>query len=175
MSTLISINNVSTFAQQTFGPLYGMQANAPLTSLNLFDTGCRVNGRLNCTIACQNPSALWETAETLQNCMIYPAISLLLANDGLDEEGIETANRFGILPSPEHGTTITHSINGCAKDYCDNLPPDGSYSSWCLIDYTPPSSNSYTPKEIVDDTVRLASLFFASATHIYSANLGCSF
>ena len=130
MSNSVGIDVLSVIPHLTSGPIFSIPFDPPPTNIILFDTGCAVDGHLNCTVACQKPSMVWENATTLQNCLAYPVVSTLLENNGLDSDGTKIAHRFGILPSQRHTSHIITSLNDCAKDYLNNLGKTDRYTSW---------------------------------------------
>ena len=170
MSHLISINGLSSVSQHTVFPWLAGVYNEPYDGITLYTTGCSINGQINCAIACQKPHTVWQSAETLNNCLAYPAVSLLLGNGDLDEAGTKTAHQLGILPNLEHVTSIVDSINGCTQEYCGTLAKDDPWRKPCLNNTFVPFTDPLIPGNVVSQNVRLTSHFMCAALAYYMAN-----
>lgn len=98
--------------------------------LQLFDSGCLIDGIKNCTTVCSNTSLIWSNLAgsnpltNFANCLVYPLVANLLADESLISPLFsEIAERFGILAVPQQTMdSINSSTQACFKAYCtDNI------------------------------------------------------
>lgn len=98
--------------------------------LAVYEQGCQVPGGWNCTKACLDPVAgpnmVWNSTNstyTLHNCMVLPYIATLLARGNLSAEGVQKANKYGIVASATLEDPTADDwpvINNCIQAYCEN-------------------------------------------------------
>ena len=91
------------------------------STLLLNDKGCGVPQH-DCTTACQDPLMVWSDMNamyTMQNCMAYPVISLMLTEGNLSTSAQDTVRDFNIVDSNSIDLKkIVGTINGCIDQYC---------------------------------------------------------
>lgn len=155
------------------------------SNLTLSWYGClNDNGVHDCAEMCTDPNNIWASANnsmyTLANCAVYPFISVLLSNNGLDVTSQAVAKDFNILPMNATGDVITPiagCINSTAGSSCTGIAiydpnaiylPGWSLSvqamvSWQVRIMYPPSFTPTSKKLIFwcDSTTRQ----IASRTH----------
>ena len=104
-----------------------LQAAAAIFSFyngtSLAPNGCFLGERLyserNCTIACQNLTHVFGSAETFQNCLSYPTINQLVIGANLTAEDIDTASSYGIHGSqPTLAADTVQNTARCLAGYC---------------------------------------------------------
>ena len=156
MSDLISIIVHPTVSVSPLGSNFGL-LNSSWSSIDLFDNGCLIGGQPNCAKACKDQGLVWRDAATLQNCLAYPTVAVLLKNDKLDQSGVEAANQLGISSSEDIIYDITDSINKCANDYCKTLPTNDYERASCKDSQLNPFDFGFnTTQTFVYDGVRLS-------------------
>lgn len=117
----------------------------------LWESGCRVNGTWDCTLACTNSrighNMVWNSSDamfTLHNCLLYPVILHATAHRFLVEEPPGLLDKFNNFPdrtNSHNKLLLDHNYNGavlavindCLRAVCDLVSNDReSYS--CAID-----------------------------------------
>ena len=117
----------------------------------LYTQGCNVKETRNCTIACQDPTQIFISPYTLQNCMVLSALvpitwtqsnetTLSLSNwtQPLSTEALTIASEFGIDTTsrdfPSLASNVTQTIKECFEEYNNaNAQEDGyetTFSPW---------------------------------------------
>jgi hypothetical protein len=91
----------------------------PAGEIPMYEYGCVFDGQVNCSkTGFHNPALLWRDPMTLQNCLLYPIVSTLLAADRLDSHGIATAKKFDIVDGGDiELSELTKPINECAAEF----------------------------------------------------------
>lgn len=119
-------------------------------SITLYDDGCGTNR--NCAEACQHPATVFSNLSTLHNCIVYPAISGLVAAGSVTQHGMRVASDFGISGHENISLAIERILNNCMDDICNLLnATDSSRSSGDSIC----KSNlriDITPKDVQNST-----------------------
>lgn len=92
--------------------------------VTLYSDGCLLDGgRRDCSLACQQPSLIFESTATLHNCLHYPVIASALSGRAIEDESLATASSYGIREPDVHSPKIvTETIQQCLTDYCDSTP-----------------------------------------------------
>ena len=101
----------------------------------LYTQGCNIQETRNCTIACQDPTQIFMSPYTLQNCMVLsilapsnwmqpnePASPLSSWTQPLSTGALAIAIEFGINATsrdfPSLAFNVSQTINGCLEQYC---------------------------------------------------------
>ncbi len=118
----------SSSSSPTFGIQSAADAYSYQSSGTLYTQGCNVNDSLggrDCSIACQDPSLIFASPYTLQNCMVLSALApnvtkIYLGGANLSLSSIEIASQFAINPT-EPGfqslaSNVTQTIKGCVEE-----------------------------------------------------------
>lgn len=92
--------------------------------IRLFSEGCAMpGGSINCSLACQQASLVFEDTATLHNCLHYPTIASALAQGTVATESVEVAASYGIYAGDaDPSSTIRETIQQCLTEYCDSTP-----------------------------------------------------
>lgn len=103
--------------------------NATTATLPLYHHGCDfvdLAGHFtrNCTLACQQPAAVWDSMTTLHNCLSYGAVSTLLTNGGLSEKDEEFVLGMGYLKDA-NVANVTEPIDACMHSFCREITTSG--------------------------------------------------
>ena len=132
----------SSYSSNTFGiQSAGAAFIRPFITTNdtygtLYTQGCNFKETRNCTIACQDPTQIFMSPYTLQNCMVLSMLvpsnwlqpnesTLSLSNwtQPLSTEALEIATEFGIdtrsRDFPSLASNVTRTIRDCLGRYCD--------------------------------------------------------
>ena len=108
--------------------------------LELYRHGCLIGEEdvWNCTQACQDVNQIFSSTYTLQNCVAFPRISALLAQDSLTEAARTTAIEAGIdAESYSTSATVHQTIAKCLQGWCRENPKCNSVeggTQWCYDD-----------------------------------------
>ena len=90
----------------------------------LFTTGCsQPDETQNCTASCLDKNNIFGSLDTLHNCMVYPTVANLYANNNLTNADLPA--QYHILKSKFNSTlynSMTNVIQTCLVDYCTTLP-----------------------------------------------------
>lgn len=118
---------------------YSIPSNISTGPLKLYLHGCITDrGIFNCTEACQDVNQIFSSAQTLQNCIVFPQISSLLANGSLTKEARAIAIQAGIdEDSYNMSDTIFKTTTGCLQGWChqiDGCGEDNSEKEHCYDD-----------------------------------------
>ncbi|KAI9713400.1 MAG: hypothetical protein M1820_000782 [Bogoriella megaspora] len=84
-------------------------------------TGANGTGPKNCTAACQDPTLVWGNMNTMQNCMLYPVISSMLALPNLTDYAKGLSRSYGFEDASNENldlNDITNTIANCINEYC---------------------------------------------------------
>lgn len=102
---------------------YSIPSNTSKGLLELYPYGCITDrGILNCTEACQDVNQIFLSAQTLQNCIVFPQISSLLASGSLTKEARAIAIKAGIdEDSYNMSDTIFKTTTGCLQGWCHQI------------------------------------------------------
>lgn len=94
----------------------------PITTL--YSDGCLLDGGpRNCSLACQQPSLIFESTATLHNCLHYPVIASAMSGQDLADESLAIASSYGIRePDADSPKIVMEIIQQCLTDYCENTP-----------------------------------------------------
>lgn len=103
-------------------------------TLFLWESGCRVNGTWNCTLACSESetaySMVWNSSETmftLHNCLLYPIIATAAFHGWLVEDPPGLLDKFTISSNVapidvaadfSENEAIWSVVNGCLVEMC---------------------------------------------------------
>lgn len=103
--------------------------NETTKTVSLYEKGCdfadsRGHFTSNCTEACQQPAAVWDSMFTLHNCLSYTTMSTLLSNGNLSSRDRDTALGMGYLPS-FNLTAVTYPIDKCMHGFCREITDSG--------------------------------------------------
>lgn len=103
--------------------------NSSIKTVTLYRNGCdfadpQGHFTSNCTEACQQPAAVWDSMFTLHNCLSYTTISTLLSNGGLSHRDQYTALAMGYL-SDVNLTSVTEPIDKCMHSFCREITDSG--------------------------------------------------
>ncbi|KAI4112417.1 MAG: hypothetical protein LQ345_006435 [Seirophora villosa] len=80
-------------------------------------------GSINCSLACQQASLVFEDTATLHNCLQYPTIASALSRGTVATESVDVAASYGIYAGDaDPSSTIRETIQQCLTDYCDSTP-----------------------------------------------------
>ena len=94
-------------------------------SLAVFSDACKQpDGTFNCTAACLDNTQLFSDLKTLHNCVVFPNISLHLANNTLSPDARRLADHLNIEPSGNESllpSRISNAIQHCLIDSCNNI------------------------------------------------------
>ena len=133
----------SSYSSNTFGiQSAGAAFIRPFITTNdtygtLYTQGCNFKETRNCTIACQDPTQIFMSPYTLQNCMV---LSMLVPSNWmqpnettlprsnwtqpLSTEALQIATEFGIdtrsRDFPSLASSVTRTIKECLEQYCDS-------------------------------------------------------
>lgn len=94
------------------------------STLLLNDRGCldATSQRHDCTKACQDPAAVWRDENamfTMQNCMVYPVISIMLLDGNLSANALDTIEEYNILSASSIDLDrIVSPIQDCIDQFC---------------------------------------------------------
>jgi hypothetical protein len=98
--------------------------------LFLFKDSCPNN---NCTSACLDPSVVFNSSFTLQNCMVYSAIAGLMSLNNLTTSALAVTDQFGILSDRQIDVNSIQSvINNCLNYTC--VSPDVCFGKLSIFD-----------------------------------------
>ena len=117
---IITLENKTT----TLGLQSALNSQYPSNNgtITLFQQACNQNdGTLNCTAACQNNTQMFSSLETLHNCVVFPEISVRLANNSLTANARRLAEELNIQPSDNHSSLpsiVSNKIQSCLVDSC---------------------------------------------------------
>lgn len=112
-----------------YPPAAEIYGNASLndSTLLLNDEGCLdpVSSEIhNCTKACLNATAIWKDENamfTLQNCLVYPVISRMLAAGNLSATAQQTAKEYNIANETLIDLTqIIAPVKNCIDQVCED-------------------------------------------------------
>ena len=92
----------------------------------LYTRGCnQTDGHANCTAACQNASQVFQTLESLHNCVFYVGIADAYASQYLSSNDTRLADNL-VIQKGELGSPISQNISStivkCFDAYCGGLP-----------------------------------------------------
>ena len=97
----------------------GPYANPPYPPY-LFRDGClQEDGSRNCTASCQDQNKIFDSLDTLHNCMVYPTVADLYARNNLSD--ISLPDYYDISPAKMNSSlyqNITTNIKTCLIDFC---------------------------------------------------------
>ncbi|KAM0805755.1 hypothetical protein BDR22DRAFT_303494 [Usnea florida] len=118
-------------------------------SLAVFPDACKQSdGTFNCTAACLDNTQLFGDLKTLHNCVVFPNISVHLANNTLSPDARHLAENLNIEPSGNGSllpSNISNAIQRCLIDSCNN-------TSGCKFPRNfPPSTANLTGTAFIND------------------------
>lgn len=123
----INSNDFSTLEKQT-KPV-GLQDalnsfyNSTNGAMTLFPDACfQSDGTPNCTAACLDDTQMFSNLETLHNCVVFPDVSIHLANNNLSANARLLAENLNIKPSNKDSSLpsiISNAIQRCLLDSCN--------------------------------------------------------
>ncbi|KAF2149511.1 hypothetical protein K461DRAFT_271100 [Myriangium duriaei CBS 260.36] len=129
--------------------------------VTLWDSGCRVDGGWNCTVACLDPvvgpQLTWNSdnaSYTLQNCMVLPLLARAAATKTLVEDTAGLLEKYQIPVSSSLGASTDGwpVINQCTVAFCNQTG-----GSNCAINATVPTkwtvAGEKTPILNIDKTI----------------------
>lgn len=139
------VNSGLTFKELFATSLDGNQ------EITLFSSGCQVDGRTDCTRACNNSSLFFSSLETFYNCAALAAAAHWTQDAKSYYVSQETErNASAIMGSGTlsefDGRPVLRSLIACAQDSCDN---DG-LSKPCNRTIDRLSYDTSTPEEIFE-------------------------
>ncbi|KAH0537951.1 hypothetical protein FGG08_005401 [Glutinoglossum americanum] len=89
----------------------------------LYQGGCTLaDGTNNCTTACLDQSLALRNTSSIQNCMVYPVISRLIASNNLSNSAADLADRYGIVATA-NTTAISQTLAACFNEACGHCGP----------------------------------------------------
>ena len=105
--------------------------------VELYRNGCNTtDGTWNCTQVCQNVEQIFSSVYTLQNCMVFPQISSLVANGSLPEAARATAIEAGIDESSYNiSNTVYEILDECLQGWCQQQPNCAQFGDGWLTCY----------------------------------------
>lgn len=138
---LFSERSYSWTAMRGYDNIYNASRDFTSNKTILFTDACQSDGGPNCTATCSKNALMFENMSNLHNCMYYPTIAALSANNSLEPPALEIAQELSI---PANNVDLLHnpttrSIKDCLLDCCadnDKLP-----GCWKKYDY--PSSQGH--------------------------------
>lgn len=123
--------DVSLFSSSaTLPPTFSLQDAVSLSSwmyegyATLYTNGCnQTDNRANCTAACQDSSQVFQTLETLRNCVLYVGIADSYASLNLSSNDTTLADDLVIQKAQLGSPILQHvstTITACFNAYCNS-------------------------------------------------------